>query len=148
TMLLSQLLHGTRHPKGFHGLEQTAARELGRPLDKSHQKDDWSGPLVREQLDYAAADADVLPPLLEALAEKAKLAGLERVAEIERRCLPAMAWLSCSGAPFDKGAWDTLALLAAREAEELARQLDAAAPQRPSTLQGFDPWNWSSPQQV
>ena len=41
TMLLSQLLYGTRQPSGFHGLAQTAERELGRTLDKTEQKCDW-----------------------------------------------------------------------------------------------------------
>jgi DNA polymerase-1 len=144
TMLLSQLQYGTRKPKGFHTLEQVAAREIGITLDKSHQKDDWSGDLSREQLNYAATDAAVLVPLYEATFAKVKASGLERVAEIERRCLPAMSWLSRCGAPFDRPAWEALAQEAAQEAEELATQLAAAAPPPP----GEEPWNWNSWQQV
>jgi DNA polymerase-1 len=148
TMLLSQLLHGTRTPRGFHSLEQLAGREIGVTLDKSHQKDDWSGDLSRDQLAYAAADAAVLPPLLQALTAKTKLAGLERVADIERRCLPAMVWLSRSGASFDRPAWEAIAREAKDETEALARQLDEAAPTRPGHLALPGAWNWSSPEQV
>src|SRR5439155_22948171 len=54
TMLLSQFLHGTRHPLRFHGLKECAARELGRTLDKDEQLSDWSGTLSGKQLAYAA----------------------------------------------------------------------------------------------
>jgi DNA polymerase I len=109
TMLLSQLLHGTRQVRGFHGLGQIAERELNRPLDKTEQKSDWSGRLTPKQLAYAAADASVLLPLYEALTAKLKAADLSRVADIEARCLPAMTWLSRCGAPFDRTTWDALA---------------------------------------
>jgi DNA polymerase I-like protein with 3'-5' exonuclease and polymerase domains len=156
TMLLSQLLHGPRQAKGFHGLARVAQREIGVSLDKDLQTSDWSGPLSPEQLAYAAADAAVLPPLLGALTAKAKLAALDRAAEIERRCLPAVAWLSSSGVSFDKDAWLALAVEAVQRAESLARQLDAAVPQRPAGARpkgmrgqgGNSSWNWRSPRQV
>jgi DNA polymerase I-like protein with 3'-5' exonuclease and polymerase domains len=144
TMLLSQLLHGTRKAKGFHKLEQVAEREIGRKLNKSAQQSDWSGSLSAEQLAYAAVDAAVLPPLYASLQERLTAAGMVGVADIECRCLPAMAWLSRSGAPFDKAAWDTLAEEAAKEAEALADRLDTEAPQRDGYLQRKGAWNWNS----
>ncbi len=148
TMLMSQLLHGTRRPKGFHGLQQTAERELGRLLDKTEQRSDWSGDLTPEQLSYAAADAAILPPLYSALADKIRAAGLTRVAEIERRALPAVAWLCQSGTPVDCEAWAALAAEAKHQAEALAAKLGAAAlPMAGSLLLG-DGWNWDSPEQV
>jgi DNA polymerase-1 len=63
TMLTSQLLHGTRKGRGFHGLAECARRELGRKIDKAEQRSDWSGPLTAEQLRYAADDAAILYPL-------------------------------------------------------------------------------------
>jgi DNA polymerase I-like protein with 3'-5' exonuclease and polymerase domains len=148
TMLLSQLLHGTRQPKGFHRLGQVALREIGVTLDKSHQRGDWSGPLSPAQLEYAASDAAVLIPLHHALARQIREAHLDEVALIEETCLPALAWLSRFGVPFDRPAWETLAREASHEAEALARQLDEAAPPRPGCLPGTVPWNWSSPKQV
>jgi DNA polymerase-1 len=148
TMLLSRLLHGTRKPKGFHGLEAVAERELGRTLDKSLQSSDWSGPLTAEQLAYAAADVDVLVPLHEALVGKVHGAGMEKVAEIEARCLPAVAWMAGAGAPFELPAWEARAAEAEAAAKDLARQMDAAAPPREGFLFRDGAWNWFSPVQV
>jgi DNA polymerase-1 len=147
-MLLSQLLHGLRHKKGFHGLAEAAERELGATLDKAEQKGDWSGDLTWAQLDYAARDAAVLVPLYRALAARVQETGQERVAEIERRCLPAIVWLSRSGAPFDPAAWNSLAAEAASEASRLADRLDAEAPPEDGRLLAAGAVNWSSPAQV
>jgi DNA polymerase I-like protein with 3'-5' exonuclease and polymerase domains len=148
TMILSQLVEGTRHARGFHGLGQVVERELGRPLDKTEQKSDWSGDLTPEQLAYAAADAAVLPDLYAALITKVKAAGLTRVADIERRCLPAMAWLCQSGAALDVDGWETLAREATEEAKALADKLGAEAPPLPGSLLLGEGWNWDSPAQV
>jgi DNA polymerase I-like protein with 3'-5' exonuclease and polymerase domains len=148
TMLLSQLVYGTRKPKGFHGLAQAAARELGRALDKDGQKSNWSGTLAPWQLEYAADDAAVLPPLYEALAAAMKESGQDRAADAERRCLPAVAWLSRSGVEFDRPPREALAAEADAEAADLARLLDDAAPPRPGHFAMPGAWNWSSPPQV
>ena len=148
TMILSQLLHGTRKPKGFHGLKETAERELGTLLDKTEQRSDWSGALTEEQLAYAAADAAILPPLFTDLTAKLKAAGLSRVAEIEARCLPAVAWLCRSGVALDTEAWAVLAAEAKQKAEALAAKLAQAAPPMEGSLLGADGWNWDSPDQV
>jgi DNA polymerase-1 len=148
SLLLSQLLHGTHRPKGFHTLEGCVGRELGRALDKDQQQSDWSGPLSPAQLAYAAADVDVLGPLHDTLTAKAREAGLAEAAAIESRCLPAVVWLARSGAPFDRDAWATLAAGAAAAADDLARRLDQAGPSRDGHLSKEGAWNWSSPQQV
>jgi DNA polymerase-1 len=144
TLLLSQLVYGTRKPRGFHGLEGCVERELGKRLDKKQQRSDWGGALTGEQLRYAAADAAVLVPLQEALAGKIRETGQEQAAGIEGRCLPAMVWLAGAGVPFDRGAWEELAAAATREADLLAQQLDAAAPRRPGHLALAGAWNWNS----
>jgi DNA polymerase I-like protein with 3'-5' exonuclease and polymerase domains len=148
TMLLSRLLYGTRRPKGFHTLEACAERELGRSLDKTMQTADWSGPLSPAHLAYAAADVDVLVPLHEALVGKVHGASMEKVAEIEARCLPAVAWMAGAGAPFELPAWEALATEAEAAAKDLARQMDAAAPPREGFLFRDGAWNWLSPAQV
>ena len=148
TMILSQLLHGTRKGKGFHGLDKVVERELGRTLPADKQRSDWSGGLTKEQLDYAAADAAVLPALFGTLRAKVEAAGMREVAGIEHRALPAVAWLARSGCPVDRAAWGTLAEAAGRGAESLAQQLDAAAPKRDGYLSREGSWNWDSPEQV
>jgi ribonuclease D len=130
TYLLSQVLSaaGTRDPKGFHTLAAVAERELGMKLDKTEQKSDWSGRLSAAQYDYAARDAEVLLPLHDRLLERIGEAGLERAAEIEARCLPAVAWLRGGGVGFDGAAWETLAVEAGAVAARLEAALNAAAP--------------------
>jgi DNA polymerase-1 len=149
TMTLSLLLDGPRKGKGYHGLAKVAGRELGASLDKEHQKSDWSAPeLSAEQLQYAAADAAVLPPLHRALAAKVKASKQEQAADLESRCVPAMAWLSGSGAPFDRAAWEGLAAQARKDAEELADRLDSLAPQRDGYLPRPGMWKWNGPDDV
>jgi DNA polymerase-1 len=128
-------------------LKALAEKYLNRTLDKESQKSNWAGDLTAEQLRYAAADVEVLPPLYEKLVENIKAAKLERVAEIERRALPAVVWTATSGVLFDREAWDALADGAKAEAERFAEQLNAAAPRRPDSLD-YDVWNWNSPEQV
>jgi DNA polymerase I-like protein with 3'-5' exonuclease and polymerase domains len=149
TYLLSRLLHGTRRPRGFHGLEETVARTLGRKIDKTEQKSDWSGPLTAEQLGYAALDAEVLLPLHEALDAQVKEAGMARVADIENRCLPAVVWMTSAGVGFDPSAWNALAGEAEALSASLLSRLEALAPERPghsAALGGA--WNFDSPDQV
>lgn len=148
TLLYSQLVHGTRQPKGFHTLAQVAERELGQPLSKELQTSDWSGPLTAEQLDYAARDVLVLLPLLDALKKQIAQTDQERVAAIESRCLPAVAWLASSGVCFDRPAWEALAAEATAVTANLAARLDEAAPPRPDALPGTSAWNWDSAKQV
>jgi DNA polymerase I-like protein with 3'-5' exonuclease and polymerase domains len=147
TMLLARLLAaGT---KDRCRLDDCCERYLGRTLDKAAQRSDWSsGELAADQLAYAAADVDVLILLYRTLAEKIKVADLERVAGIEERALPAFVWLARCGVAFDRQAWDALTKEAQTAAERLAAQLDDAAPQRPGFLGKEGAWDWNSPKQV
>jgi DNA polymerase-1 len=148
TMLLSQLLDGTRRPKGYHGLREVVRRELGQDIDKDLQSSDWSRELTPEQLNYAAADAAILLPLHTSLMRRIQAAGLERVAEIEMRCLPAMVWTASHGVAFDAERWRSLAAKAQSESERLAGELDRLSP-RPEQGELFGGgWNWDSPAQV
>jgi DNA polymerase-1 len=135
-MLLSQILvAGT---KLGCGLQDCAKRELGLIIDKTEQTSDWSGPLTDSQLAYAARDAAILLPLHDALTAKAQAAGLGWVAEIERRCLPAIVWMSSHGVPFDSDRWRQQARHAEIEAAVLSGDLNRTYGSR----------NWNSPQQV
>jgi DNA polymerase-1 len=147
TMILSQLLRAGTNDK--HKLLLCVQRELGEALDKEEQTSDWSRPeLSPEQLAYAARDAAVLPRLYRAQDAKVRTAGLERVAEIERRCLPALVWMAQQGAPFDRDTWVRLARQAEAEAKSLTERLDAAAGPREGFFPGMAVWDWNSPAQV
>jgi DNA polymerase-1 len=141
-MLMARLLTaGTREG---NTLADVALRELGMTLDKEQQASDWTGELSREQLDYAARDARVTLDLYAPIMAKIKAAGLERVAEIENRAVPAFVWLAASGCPFDPAAWEALAVEAEARTADLEKQLNRKAPARENGA----PWNWRSWQQV
>jgi DNA polymerase-1 len=144
TMLQAQLLAaGTREKVGLAACVQ---RELGRAVDKTEQAGDWSGILTPAQLDYAAEDAAVLRPLHQAQAAKLTAADLERVYDLERRCLPAVVWMAGAGVGFDRDAWLALAGESEAEATALCDRLDALVPEAARTnLLGT---NWNSPEQV
>lgn len=129
-------------------LRDCARRELSLDLDKSHQREDWSGALTPAMLAYAARDALTHRRLYAALLPKVQQAGLADVVRIEERALPAFVWLRLAGAPFDRRAWRALADEARGEAEGLSRRLDEAAPARPGYLSDEGAWDWDSPQQA
>jgi DNA polymerase-1 len=145
-MVMSRLL--TAGTKEGNGLADLASRELGISLDKGHQKDDWTGALTPDQLQYAALDARVTHDLFAPVMAKIHEAGLDDVADIENRAVPAFVWLACSGAPFDAEAWTALAAEAEALDRSLAEKLDEAAPPRDGFLLGAGAWNWRSPEQV
>ncbi|HEV8177669.1 MAG TPA: phage/plasmid primase, P4 family [Gemmatimonadales bacterium] len=142
TMLLSQLLHAGADRK--HSLQEVALRELEIALAKELQTSDWGGELSDAQIEYAAKDAALLLQLHESLTGKIDESNLTRVAEIESRCLPAIAWMSAAGVPVDALAWETL--IATNETEALAaiETLNAIAPARASGKL----WNWNSHPQM
>lgn len=142
-MHLSRILHAGEGHQVKHGLADVALRHLGVPLDKTEQKSNWSGMLTASQLAYAARDALILRPLLDALLPKLEGAGLVQTADIESRCVPAVAWMSGKGVAVDRGAWEALVRRATTEAEELSRQMADIAPVAPGEM--FASWNWASP---
>src|SRR5262249_34897865 len=147
TLLMSQLL--TAGTLDRNGLAECCQRYLGRELSKEQQRSDWSGELTAEQLAYAARDVLVLHPLLKALRKEIKKAGLQEALAVETAALPAVAWMSNSGVPFDKEAWLRLGEKAAEDAERLRAELAAAAPPRPDDAKGRkQAWNFNSQKQV
>jgi len=149
TFLLAQLVTAGEGNHGFPPLNLGACcgRWLERSLDKELQKSDFSGPLTPEQIAYARADVEVLPPLFQALQRELEKGGLYPVSEIELRALPAFVWLAQSGVPLDTDAWRALAGQAKARVKDLEKRLDAQAPGKPGQLFSGS-WNWASPQQV
>jgi DNA polymerase-1 len=156
TLLLSRMIRGPgwaektagkkgKKPPLFHSLGEVAKRELGVALPKELQLSDWAAPkLTAEQLAYAANDAAVLLPLYAGLTTKIVAAGMEAIAAVESRCIPAWSWLTGSGVAFDSEAWRPLVEDAQRHQADLTKQLDALAPPPPEG----GTWNWRSWQQV
>jgi len=127
-----------------HSLEGAARRELDIELDKEHQSADWGGELTPAMVEYAAKDAKVLLPLAETLENKVTEGGLAKVAEIERRALPAMVWMENAGILFDSAGWKGYLRQVEDDIEKLKDELAELAPDRP----GGGEWNWNSHQQI
>lgn len=154
TLLMCQLL-GAGKPEGNLnqcGLDQAVRRYLGLSLPKEEQQSRWDGPLRPAQLAYAARDAAVLLPLAGRLKQALEAAGLLRVARLENRCVPALAWLILAGLPVNAARWCARAQGEEERVRTLAQQLDAilgqggtAAGLLPDTLPAV---NWQSPAQV
>ena len=64
TLVESKKIRGLKNEQGekiSHALHNVAKRELNVDMDKTLQKSDWENrPLTKEQLQYAALDAEIL----------------------------------------------------------------------------------------
>jgi len=164
TMTLSRMAHaGERAGDGKrleHSLEACCKRELDITLDKSHQKDDWSGDLSEEMLTYAAEDARILWPLYEALEDKLLVAGQENAMEIEERALLAGIEMAHNGVAVDKKRWLGIVEEAGARLGELRDRLDDLVGEPPEEVkmrnannknvpaERKDRWNWDSADQI
>jgi DNA polymerase I len=146
TMIAGQLLDAGILPQKPHNLQDMAAEYLKIGLSKEQRLTDWSGTLTREQLVYAAKDAAVLPSLYGVLRSKLQLAQLERVMNLEMRCLPGMVWLTMNGMHIDVDAWKELARINTDEVERLEYALAELTDTQ--DLFGWSRVNWRSSQQI
>src|SRR5262245_55669844 len=151
-MLAAQLL-GAGTAEGMLkecGLAPVAQRYLHIALDKALQTSDWTGTLTPAQLCYAARDTQVTLQLVSVLQRALVDAGLTQVADIECRCVPALAWLELAGVPLDAQRWRDRATYEAHQAQALEAQLGALLTQsRNGSVHLFpEAMNWQSPQQV
>jgi DNA polymerase I len=92
------------------GLAKCVRYFLGQTLSKEEQTSEWSRPqLTQSQIDYAAADVEILPPLFRRLVERIRADGTADVARIESEAVPAVGWMASMGMPFDQCVWDAAA---------------------------------------
>ena len=140
TMLASQVLKAGLRVR--HSLEEVVGQELGRALPKHLQTADWSRELSPAQREYAARDVGVLWPLYGRLRPALAEAGLERAAEIEFRCVKALAWMEIAGIAFDAQGWLARTLEDEAQLEALSHQLHAYARDVGMSI------NWASSPQI
>jgi DNA polymerase I len=122
TLLASQLVSAGDMDER-HGLEAVAARHLNETIDKAERLSDWSGELSEAQLEYAARDAAVLPPLREKLIEKLKADALLRCAQLEFECVLPVASLELAGIYLDKERWREQLAVVEKKRATLAEEL-------------------------
>jgi DNA polymerase I-like protein with 3'-5' exonuclease and polymerase domains len=132
----------------IRSLSEVAKDYLGVELSKDQQTSDFSREeLTEAQVRYSLQDAEMLVPLKEKMMRRVRDLGLERVAELEARFLPALAYCENNGFALDVEGWRQQATHAAEEAREAATECDALAPpvSEDMTQEG---WNWGSTKQV
>lgn len=148
---LASLLIAAGDENTRHGLEPVVSRFLNQPLNKDAQLSDWSGELSRNQLDYAARDAQVLVPLREQLQAKLDEMDLLVTAELEFAAVPAITAMELAGVYLDVELWKALLARMAVERAALADELQQAFAAGASQMNLFgeaDPINLDSPAQV
>jgi DNA polymerase-1 len=128
TMIMSQVYYtGTRAALGrdfSHSLANVVKRELKRELAKDEQVSDWgAATLTREQLEYAARDAAVLPEHAATLMRKIERAGLKKVYELERRVSYAVDAMQRRGAAIHTDRLEAMIEEATERAERLKAEL-------------------------
>jgi DNA polymerase-1 len=129
TMIASLVLYGgtnsARNKQFSHSLASVASRELKRELPKDEQESDWSvRPLTRSQLEYAARDAAILPPLFDTLMHKIDEAGLREVYNLELRVARAVDAMERNGFAIHEGRLHEFIEGTREEAEQLKRELE------------------------
>src|SRR5215204_6512860 len=129
-------------------LKDVAADFIGAELDKEEQTSDFGlEDLTDAQVCYSLHDAEILIPLKDAMMERLRDLGLEKVAELEARFLPALAYCENNGFALDTVGWREQALRAKAEAERLWAHCDALSPPGPN-WKGQKGWNWRSAKQI
>jgi DNA polymerase-1 len=117
TLLASQLL-GAGDIEERHGLEAVASRYLNEAVDKTERLSNWNLELSDAQLEYAARDAAVLPPLREKLIERLRSDSLIDCARLEFDCVMTVADMELAGFYMHKDRWlEQLAIVEKRRGQ-------------------------------
>lgn len=117
TLLASQLI-GAGDIEERHGLDTVASRYLNEAVDKTERLSNWNFELSEAQLEYAARDAAVLPPLREKLIERLKSDSLVDCARLEFDCVMTVADIELAGFYMHKDRWlDQLAIVEKRRGQ-------------------------------
>ena len=125
TELAARLIEGNRKgtEEGFYSLKSVAQRYLGISMDKGEQKSRWYRSLSQEQVKYCLQDVEIPLRLYEVQQKFIEKNGLQRAAQLEFDCVPAVAALSLNGVPFDvksaAGVFESLN----KESEDILREL-------------------------
>jgi DNA polymerase-1 len=115
---------GRKHPFIGKSLKDIAFRYCGVTLDKEYQCTFKIGvDLIPEQIEYALSDVKYLPEIMKQQQVKIRNLGLERVIDIEMKCIPAVAWLELSGIHVDRNKFEEIKEKVQKQYEETERFL-------------------------
>jgi DNA polymerase I-like protein with 3'-5' exonuclease and polymerase domains len=124
TLLASQLV-GAGDIEERHGLETVASRYLNEAVDKSERLSNWNFELSEAQLEYAARDAAILPPLREKLIERLKSESLVKCAQLEFECVMPVVDIELAGFYMHKERWLEQLGIVEKKRVGLAEQLQS-----------------------
>lgn len=145
TYLAAKLLAmGGRHR---YGLADLARRYLDRELDKSAQLSDFGGRLSEEQIRYAGLDAEILPPLHDAMQGLLQRNKLVKASQLEFRTVVPVAAMELRGIGIDR----QLTLQVERDLQARAQALEDELLEilrSPGDLPGMNTLNLNAPEQV
>lgn len=122
TMLAAQLLRSSDGSDSA-SLRSVAWHYLQEEVDKDEQKSDWKGELSKSQIRYAALDAEILLHLRAAMVKLIYEYGLQHVAEIEFRCVKAVAFMEYSGIYLDAEKWRALTIVKEKDRDASLHKL-------------------------
>ncbi|MGB9179667.1 MAG: DNA polymerase, partial [Pyrinomonadaceae bacterium] len=122
TLLASQIISAGDQDER-HGLDVVVSRYLNETMDKAERLSDWSGELSPSQIEYAARDAFILPPLREKMIERLKSDALMRVAQLEFECVMSVACLELAGIFLDQHRWREQLVIVEKKRATLASEL-------------------------
>lgn len=122
TMLAAQLLRSSGGPSQS-SLKMLAQHYLKEELDKEEQTSNWQGNLTEGQILYAARDAEILLRLRKVMLPKILENRLTQIAEIEFRCVKAIAHLEYQGIYLDRQKWQELYAKTEKERQAALDQL-------------------------
>jgi len=97
---------------------------LNIPVDKKLQLSDFSGELFVNQLNYAAKDVKILPPLREALIQIIKQEKLIRIASLEFNAIRSFADMELNGFPVNYYQYQQLVRSLEEDVKELHEKRD------------------------
>ncbi|NBS17070.1 MAG: hypothetical protein EBT06_10505 [Gammaproteobacteria bacterium] len=103
SMLMARTCYGLNLEGGYFSLADTAKRVLGLSIDKAVRQSDWMspGPLIPEQVHYAALDAVLAVRLVDPLYKTLKETKQTKPYRLQIAALPTVASHMLEGVPFD-----------------------------------------------
>ena len=103
TMIAAQLIENGLHRKGTasFSLGEVVQRYLGTKIDKTLQNSNWGGYISKEQVRYCVNDIIYPQKLFVVQAKLLRKNGLEKAAELEFDCIPAIVEMELNGVGVD-----------------------------------------------
>lgn len=139
TMLASQII--SCGLPNSHNLKDVVMRYLGKEMDKTEGRSDWSGELTESQLEYAVKDVLILLPLREKLRQIIIDNKLVKVAKLEFDCCIAVSDLELNGCLLDREKWTEILVKLEEKHKLLTSEIQKDLSKASNQLSMFEEFN-------